>query len=68
MKMCRKDTDMGNVTRSRIASIQEKRIAEEKKIQFSAPVRAFFKKLFVILHLPVDPLLYNEDVSTQKNK
>ena len=46
MKMCRKDTDMGNVTRSRIASIQEKRIAEEKKIQFSAPVRAFFRKTF----------------------
>lgn len=68
MKMYRKDTDMGNVTRSRIASIQEKRIAEEKKIQFSASVRAFFKKLFVILHLPVDSLLYNEDVSKQKNK
>ena len=59
---------MSNVTRSRIASIQEKRIAEEKKIQFSASVRAFLKKLFVILHLPVDSLLYNEDVSKQKNK
>jgi len=51
-----------------LQAYRKKSIREEKKIQFSASVRAFFRKLFVILHLPVDPLLYNEDVSTQKNK
>jgi hypothetical protein len=51
-----------------LQAYRKKSIREEKKIQFSASVRAFLKKLFVILHLPVDSLLYNEDVSKQKNK
>ena len=59
---------MGNVTRSRIASIQETINPRGKENTIFCICESVFQKLFVILHLPVDPLLYNEDVSKQKNK